>query len=76
MNFNMKTTQGNELVEAISNAAITLIIRNESTLEEAYIFAERKLLLLSKSDDFKEAFRPKVRNAVYQSIMEYDNEKA
>lgn len=76
MNYNMNTKKGNVLVDAIINAAKTLIIREEADIYEAYMFAESKLRLLSNSDEFTEAFQPKVRDAVYQSIMEYDNEKA
>jgi hypothetical protein len=68
MTYGMYTIKGEVLVDAIVDAGKTLIIREGASPEEAFSFCERKLELLSNGDGFAEAFRPAVRNAVYESL--------
>ena len=70
MNYEMFSSEGNELVDNIVTAAKQLVVDMESSPEEAYMFAERKLEILSNSDGFGEAMDTAVRENVYLEITQ------
>ena len=66
--FGMFTLEGDQLVFRIVQATIKMLNDGDFTKSEAYDFVIRKLMLLSNSDDFREADDTAVRENVLSTI--------
>lgn len=72
MNYEMFSPEGNTLVQGIVGAAKQMMKDLGTTPEEAYMFAERKLEILSNTSGFGEAMDTAVRENVYLEITQLE----
>ena len=66
-NYEMFTSQGNELVHRIVEAGVAL--RKFDSFERVWEWAEHELIKLGHAEGFEEATDTAVREAVYEKLI-------